>query len=262
MTPQAQRGFTLPLALFALVILVSSIRMLSVYGAQATEALKIGADGDREYERIKEQISRSLPTGGGCARLSHNERVAVVCADLNIPWRLSPSYDLPAGTVDYDSVFRNTTTCAMSIAEATPTTPLPPLSARTCPLSGVVPANITRQENIEGRNLSLVVTTNVPSVLASPGRVRVLTRLTISSDLVVVAGGDVFIERLESSSTDQTRVSIFSSLGDITVGSIAPNIALFSAGRRRIEVPPSPQSLSYPLPPFRGRGLRGFELLD
>jgi len=231
-----------------------------MYGTTSVATIKIITQGATEHEKNKIAIAQAQSETGGCIRTFLSRRQAIVCQDPKVSWRTFPSYNLPSGTVDYDSVFRVATRCTQRLEESETFTASIPLSNYSCRIDSTFSGDVVRHENIEGNRIALAGSSSFPLILASPGRIRISERLASNSDLVVVAGGDVRIRQLENTGTKEIRVSIFSSLGSVVVESLGDRISLLSAGRQSIQVPPSQPSSEYPLPPFKLYGLRGFEI--
>jgi hypothetical protein len=257
---KGEGGFSLPLSLFAVLILVTSARALTMYGWTAVANHHIIRQGEAEHENSKVAVSQARNERGGCTRILISQRHAIVCHDPEVAWSTFPSSSLPSGTVDYDSLFGAASPCGQRVVAPEPLAPLLPVSTSTCLIEGAFAGSVVRRENIDGRDIAIKASGAAASILASPGRVRISERLTTDSDLIVVAGGDLRIERLENTGPGEIRVSLFSSLGSIYVANLGSRIAVLAAGRQKMQVPPSLPSLEYPLPLFRPRSLRGFEM--
>jgi hypothetical protein len=99
------------------------------------------------------------------------------------------------------------------------------------------------------------------STIASPGGISFTGVLTLQSDLVLVAGGDIEIGAISASPPQTRRVTIISALGGIRVGSVAPGVSVVAAGRTTTEVPETPQIPPFALPPQRGHEVIGIRAI-
>jgi hypothetical protein len=84
----------------------------------------------------------------------------------------------------------------------------------------------------------------------------------VSSDLLILAGGDVAIAAIRALPSTAAKVSVFSSFGSIRIGLVEGDVSLLVAGRKEVVAPQTPPTRDYPLPPFRAVSVYGFRPIN
>jgi hypothetical protein len=262
-SPGPERGYTLPLALFAILALATSARLISRYAAEGFLTLREIRRGEQNHEELKQAITHTTIGSGECsphAVFQDGKMTKVIaCRDRPLPFTTQPLIALPNGTIDYEAIFDNASVCQTSSVNSTTGPPAIPHASRDCRVSGTHTQDIVLLENIEASELSIrPKSSSRPPVLASPGSIRITKALLIDTDLTIVAGGDIDIEKIAHPGTDEIRVAIFSSLGNIHIQSVEPGVSLLLGGRSSLQAPTTAPSPYYPIPAFRAFSLRGF----
>ena len=262
-SPGPARGYTLPLALFAVLALATSARLISRYAAEGFLTLHEIRRGEQNHEELKQAIIHTTIGSGECsphAVFQDGKMTNVIaCRDRPLPFTTQPLIALPTGTIDYEAIFDNASACQTSLVSSTTGPPAIPHAARDCRVSGTHTQNIVLLENIEASELSIrPKSSSRPLVLASPGSIRITKALLIDTDLTIVAGGDIDVEKIAHTGTEEVRVAIFSSLGSIHIQSVDPGVSLLLGGRSSRQAPTTAPSPYYPIPAFRAFTLRGF----
>ncbi len=262
-SPEPARGYTLPLALFAILALATSARLISRYAAEGFLTLHEIRRGEQNHEELKQAIIHTTIGSGECsphAVFQDGKMTNVIaCRDRPLPFTTQPLIALPTGTIDYEAIFDNASACQTSLVSSTTGPPAIPHAARDCRVSGTHTQDIVLLENIEASELSIrPKSSSRPLVLASPGSIRITKALLIDTDLTIVAGGDIDVEKIAHTGTEEVRVAIFSSLGSIHIQSVDPGVSLLLGGRSSRQAPTTAPSPYYPIPAFRAFSLRGF----
>ena len=258
-----QRGWALPATLCALAIMLSVMRVISLESTDTSLIASEIRSADELHKTIATTISDARPSSGRCDRVQvphdRGELSYEVCGESFRPLSAVPaSVSLPQLLVDYDSLFASASDC--------PSTPKPttfralssPFAALDCYLTGDTRGSLTVLDNILGESIALRQTGTGPLMLATPGRIVISLELRPSHDLVVLAGGDVQITAIRSASQAPVKVTVLSSLGEISIGSVEGEISLLAAGRGELNVPRTEPSRDYPLPPLRPPSVFGF----
>lgn len=259
-----QHGWALPTTLFALVMALSIMRLLSL---ESIDTSVIGSDlrhGEALHTIIATAARDYRATSTRCEKIATSpdgrELSLEICRESARPFTTSPpSVSLPSLLVDYDLIFSNAIACPTEPRATSSAADPSPFASTDCHLSGDSRGSTTLLSNIMGASLSLTHPGADPLVLATPGRIVISNEVQSSRDLLVVAGGDVRIATLGAASSSTITVTIISSLGRITVERVGDGVSLVAAGRKELVVPLTSPSLSYPLPPFRAPSLYSFK---
>ncbi len=129
--------------------------------------------------------------------------------------------------IDYQAIFSNFSACPQvaPLWDSTPTfrpAAGSQLQTRTC--LGIIPeSKSTHRENLKFK----IATALDPSirVLASLGYIEASGELTLSTDILIIAGGDLSIQTL-SSAFGTVHVTLVSATGSVTVQHIDPRVEL------------------------------------
>ena len=170
--------------------------------------------------------------------------------------------DVPISRIDFDAIFTHATQCPSSPSNAAKPFGAAPTSSKDCVAPSTLNGGIITRENIRGETAHVLGRMTQSSTIASPGGISFTGALTLESDLVLVAGGDIEIGAIAASPLQTRRVTIISALGGIRVGSVTTGVSVVAAGRSTIEVPETPQSAPFALPPQRGHEVIGIRAVS
>ena len=258
----SSRGWVLPSTLFGLALLLATVRLLSLDASQITRLY-----GDiRLSESIHQAaVAEISPLTGALSRCQEvtfsfngEENAYEVCGERKAPFMVFPSTaNLPITTVDYDAIFTQAVPCPTTPNSSTIRDTDAPRASKDCPSPASITGSLITVENIIGESPRITSNSPKASMLASPGSILFTGALTLETDLVIVAGGEISLSSMTNASSQTRRVTIISALGAIRVGYVAPGISVMAAGRGGIEVPETPQLPPFPLPPQRQYGILG-----
>jgi len=269
--PQADhrlpRGWALPITLFALALILSTVRLISLESVDTLQMThEIRRANSLQLDIVSSVLSwkTTSPLCDEVALYRDNapSRLEVCGEPLRLFTTSPPSFSLPLKRVDYGALFSQSLPCPGRLHPTPLRNTSSPFVKDDCMVSGTLTDRLTLLENI--RADSLVVAPSAPHrmVISTPGRIEILGELRVPGELLVVAGGEVQIAVIRSVAPSPTAVTILSSLGAIRVGAVAGDVALLAAGRDSIEVPATQGGSHYPLPPFRERSLYSFRTLS
>ena len=225
--------------LFGITLIMGTIRLLSL---DATGVTRMYGD-IRLSNTMREHVMREVASMGEPKPLCRTTTMNVdettldyeICGERRVPYMVAPpTGQLPLSRIDYDALFTSAV-----------------------PFPSTLQGGIVTLENLRGETTQVTATSPQPSLIASPGAITITGSLTLESDLVLVAGGDIDIASITSLSDQGRKVTIISALGAIRVGSVSPGISLVAAGRSVLEVPETTQRPPFPLPPQRRHGIVG-----
>jgi len=256
MSQRGERAWILPTTLLGITLILGTIRLLSLDGTGVSRLYSdIRLSHGLRQHAMREILSRGAPKPGCEQRAITLDETTIpyeVCGERRVPLMVSPSSgELPLGRIDYDAIFSQAIPCP-----STPTKTKNPhgerlTASKDCPLPPLLEGGIITLENLLGETTRVLARASHASVIASPGGITVTGALTLESDLILIAGGDIAIGAITASSRQTRKVTLISALGAIRVGSISTGISVVAGGRSTIEVPETPQSPPFPLPPQR-----------
>jgi hypothetical protein len=249
-----------------MTLILATIRLLAV---DQTGVTQMFGDIKRAHTLRQRALGEVLPAGEPkplCEQrtLTFEETTSMyeVCGERRVPWRIAPATgELPITRIDYDAIFAQAVQCPSTPANPTDVLGTTPTASKDCVLPNTINGGIITLENIKGETILVSARSANPSIIATPGRLRFAGTLTVESDLIIVAGGDVEIGAIAASTAQTQKVTIISALGGIRVGSIASEVSAIAAGRSTIEVPETSQSPPFPLPPLRGHEVIGIRVV-
>ncbi|MEY4668936.1 MAG: hypothetical protein RL518_1635 [Pseudomonadota bacterium] len=261
-----QQGWALPTTLFGLTLILATIRLLSIDATQATQML---SDIRRAHTLRQYALGEILAAGEPkplCEQraitLEETTMTYEVCGERKVPFMVAPpSAVLPLTRIDYDAIFVQAIRCPIPPSSATDPFEASPTASKDCGIPTTLKGGVILLENIRGESIKVLPPSSGASVIASPGRITVTGALSLESDLVMVAGGDVEIGSITTQSGHTRKVTILSALGGIRVSSITPGIEVLAAGRNTLEVPNTPHNPPFPLPPQRGHEIVGLRAM-
>lgn len=258
----ASHGWVLPGTLFGLALLLAAVRLLSLDLSQITRLYGDIRLSESMHQRAVAEVASltgdlsrcresTLPFNGG-------EIAYEVCGERKVPFMVFPSTaNLPITTVDYDALFTQALPCPTTPTSSASRDTNSPRASKDCPSPPTVTGSFITVENITGESTRITANSAKASMLASPGAIVLAGALTVETDLIIVAGGDISLSSITTSSSETRKVTIISALGAIRLGYVAPEISVMAAGRGIIEVPETKQMPPFPLPPQREYGILG-----
>ena len=261
-----QNGWVLPTTLFGITLIMGTIRLLSL---DATGVTRMYGD-IRLSNTMREHVMREVASMGEPKPLCKTTTMNVdettfdyeICGERRVPYMVAPpTGQLPLSRIDYDALFTSAVPCPSTPTNATATRGDTVQASKNCAIPSTLQGGIVTLENLRGETTRVTVTSPQPSLIASPGAITITGSLTLESDLVLVAGGDIDIASITSLSDQGRKVTIISALGAIRVGSVSPGISLVAAGRSVLEVPETTQRPPFPLPPQRRHGIVGIRAI-
>ena len=256
-----EEGWALSATIFALAVILSTMRLLSLQSADTSRIASEIRRTDQLHETIATTVRGATPSSTRCDTLTISFRESAllyeVCREGLHPFKTIPaSVSLPQLLVNYDTLFSRASACPAqpkpTVFQGVPS----PFMPRDCPLPENVHGSVILLENAVGKSLVLQENGAEQHYLATPGRIVLSRELRVSHDVVVVAGGDVHINAIRGDSP--VNVTILSSVGGISVGAIEGEVSLLIAVRGDMNVPYSPPASDYPLPPFRPPSVYSF----
>ena len=257
-----QRGWVLPTTLLGIALVMGTIRMLSL---DATGVTRVYSD-ILQSNTARQHVIRELASIGEPKPLCEKRTITFgeteldyeVCGERRSPFMVAPpSGQLPITRIDYDALFTNALPCPATPTNATATRGDTVKASKDCPIPSTLKGGIITLDNLRGETTRVTATSHQASIIASPGSIAIAGSLTIESDTVIVAGGDVDISSITTPSGRSCKVSIISALGGVRIGFTSPGISLLVAGRSVLEVPETAQSPPFPMPPQRKHGIVG-----
>lgn len=263
-TVSQARGWLLPSALFALLASLASARLFHHAARSNSQILGDTRLGQRLNERLKESVASSGPIPDVCeirdGVLLGIQRRYTVCGERSYPFTTLPPVRLPGESMDFELLTRNSLPCSSTSSWRWTSGSIAPATSTSCVSPTQHAGSLIVMKNLAGTSLQVTSSnTNTQSVV-SPGFISLTGELIVSQDLLVVAGGNISLGVIRNPTERIVRVSLFSSLGDISVTRVEGDVSILAAGRKKIAVPPTTPSTQYPLPPFRPRTIRGFEV--
>lgn len=262
-----QTGWALPTTLFALAITLSTLYVLSL---ESIDALLIATEprhSERLHAAVTGAVKNSSAPSGGCQRLSATyEGSAIpyeVCYESARPFITLPaSIALPPLPIDYDLIFSWAAECPSSVTPTRFNDMNSPFAPSDCSLPSSVGAPMIILDNLEGESVIVHRGGGPNASLATPGRVTIAQELRVSSDLLILAGGDVMIAGIKAIPSTSSKVTIISAVGRVRVGSVEGDVSLLLAGRGELTAPDTRPSSEYPLPIFRATSIFGFRPIN
>jgi hypothetical protein len=222
-----------------LFALARSVREGDLFRSALREGLAIPGAARRGCE--EQQLS-----GGGTSQLWY------VCSRGFVPFSSHPPIPLPNTPLDYDIIFATRIPCPHVHQAVSDRSFRNPVSPYTCTLSGSQSAGATLSDNISAHDLTLLSSRpNETLQLATPGTITITGVLSLSSDTLIIAGGDLRIKTLGTNARMPLSVTLLSAHGDVTLDEASGLISVVGIGRGGISIPPTMPSAHYPLPPVR-----------
>lgn len=262
MSHSCENGWVLPTTLFGVTLILAALRLLAV---DQTGVSQMYGDIRRAHALRQHGIGEILSAGEpkpSCetrdVKIEENTLSYEVCGERRLPFMVAPATgNLPISRIDFDAIFAHATHCPSSPSNAPKPFAAAPTSSKDCVVPSSLEGGIITRENIRGETALVLGRMTQSSTIASPGGISFSGALTLESDLILVAGGDIEIGELTASPQQTRRVTIISALGSVRVASVASGVSVIAAGRATIAVPETRQSPPYPIPPQRGHEIVG-----
>ena len=184
-----------------------------------------------------------------------------VCLFKRSNWITRPAISLPDGAPNYHEILKTPNNCPSERRPPETNTFTTPEASTTCEVGTItLHHDLILHDNIHGEFASIDSTTEKSYLtIASPGTIRFKEGLHTNAPLLIIAGGSISIPVLSNSGSNPVPVTLFSALGDISVSSQAPDIALLAIGRRALDTPPTGSLTGvFPLPQFSALSISGF----
>ncbi len=270
----AERGAALFLALFALTAIGFVSLRLVTRAAGYSRLLNVVRDGLEHNAALRESITpiRSPKhqcdlqrlNGGNIAGISARSSPWHVCTTGQPEFLSNRPLAVPYTSPDYGAIFERHTPCVYRRSATT----LRSFNAPTAPFNCLLPPDI-RGEAILLDNIAIETLTISPKnssdtiTVATPGSLISSTNLAVSTDTIILAGGDIRISTLglvkSPLAVPSAQVTIISAHGDVVIERIDGALSLLVLGRRIIAVPETNTPNSAQLPATRFTSIAGFE---
>jgi len=256
-----QHGWVLPTTLFGIALVMGTIRLIST---DSTGAAQLFGDM-RLSNTTRQHVIQELASLGEPKPLCEKRTITMsetkldyeLCGERRVPFMVAPPTGrLALSRIDYDALFTSAVPCPSPPTNAAATRGDTVQASKNCPIPSTLQGGMTTLENLRGET-TRVTATSEQSIIASPGAIAITGSLTLESDLLIVAGGDIDIASITSLSDQGHKVTIISALGAIRVAFVSPGISLIAAGRSLLEVPETTQRPPFPLPPQRRHAIIG-----
>ena len=258
--PLSERGYTLPLALVALMITCAIVRCCHERALHLVRVWRILSQTREAQREILSDISSLSLAPGRCiiyrAQIKNTSHERHVCFETLGAYTASPPVAIPPGRIDWAGVFLNFALCSGRIVEQQRRSFDRPLARSSCALPQRIQSPFLARENILVESSSELVGSGMgPSWLGSPGSLTVRGTLGIDHDAIIIGGGDISIGTILTSSKNPVTATIISAQGDVEVKNIVGPVSLVVVGTRALHAPRTPLPSSIPFPPTRPPGL-------
>lgn len=187
-----------------------------------------------------------LPPGSGrrCIRrvISGSEGAQAwhLCSIEDTHLRQEPSGTAHSESFDWNHLFLTASSCFTGRTPTSQRAFTSPVAAHDCAIPGAVNGDLTVLDNLRGDVATISAPGSAPQVLiATPGELTIKTSVTLSSDALIVAGGDLAVSLISNSSSRAIHITLISAHGNISVEQLAGNVALRAFGRAAISIPKS-----------------------
>jgi hypothetical protein len=258
----ATDGFVLIPVLFGTLLLLSLVSLALTRAQAWARAGVTSSQGEGLLAKTSERLAKNTDSFVGCSSFFVSSSAPLVewlaCSEPPSALQTYPPVALPHGTLDVDEVFRGIHTCPGEVLPNQRAHFDAPAHPFDCTLSGDLLDHLVTLENIrfnELRNRNPKRETT--RVIASVGEIRGDAALVTNSDLLLVAGGNVFLSSLLASDSTRVKVTIIAVQGSIEVAHVDPTVSLLMVGPRKLLAPPMSANSPYPMPDFRPAMIRG-----
>lgn len=265
--PRTARGYTLPLALVALVIALSLLRELHGTSVHLLRTWRLEAAGEALQLAFSQAIAAASLSPGPCQQQPIQgplgDAAALLCPERPSGLSSVPPLPLAPGRIDYEQVFAIAQPCPGTLSTVRAQRFVSPQSHHTCSVAGAARSPLVVLENLAAQDVILAAQEESPSnTIASLGFVTVRGVLAATRPLVILAGGDVSIDAIQAAGREPVPVTVISARGAVEVRA-ARGVSLVVVGSGSLQAPLSPlPPLPFPFPPTRPYRLVGAALLD
>ena len=263
-------GYTLPLALLAMLITLAMLRGFHDRALSLVQQWRIGREADAVEEAATLAAVTAPLSPGRCStttvRSARGSTERLLCYESLASLVSVPPVQLPAGRVDYGSIFEAALSCPSQLRAETRTTFESPTARRTCLVGASAAAPLVLLENISGADLTIEPTGQAPfSLVATPGFLDLRGALVVGGDTLVVSGGNISVPTIVA--RKPSVVTLLSARGTVTVQQVSSGVSLVLVGPKELRAPPgmppaTAPLASLPLPAFRPPALAAALTLD
>jgi type II secretory pathway pseudopilin PulG len=263
-----ESGMTLILALVAMSIVGGLAYRVLLYASAYLEITKTFSQSLHAQQAIRSQIDTTTSPQRRCITQtlslpSGNTQDWLTCERGNPTFVGNHPISLPSERVDYDTLFADPTPCPGQTRGVSASSFTSPQSAMTCELPSELTHGITSLNNLHCNALTIQPKeSNQALVIATPGSLVCEGLLSLAASTLVVAGGDIRIAAIVSTSSEPIAITLLSAHGDIVVGGTSGALSLLALGRSLLSVPPTPPSEAFILPPFTRGTITGVRPLE
>jgi len=213
--------------------------------------------GQAALSELREKLPTMSLTTRGCENheisLSGSTRSIATCTLGSPPLRASAAISLPAGRVDYATIFAQARACPGSVEDNPSRSFSSPEAWQNCRLPERLEFGFTVLENVEATEITIGAPEPSPQPLlvATPGRLTISGRIVTSQPLLILAGGEISIDTIASVGEQLVPITLLSAHGSISVRAIEGSPSLLLIGRNLLTAPSTPIHPPFPLPSFR-----------
>lgn len=254
----AQHGYIV----LVLVIPLSVITFLILQMSTLTHELLAIKGLFKRQVLAENNLARSLanlsqhPTGCGHTRINADPSLPLawqVCLFKGANLTARPAISLPDGAPNYHEILMTPGNCPSEKRPPETNSFSTPEASTTCEVSSItLHHDLILHDNIHGAFASIDPLSDQSHItIASPGTIRFTEGIHTNAPLLIIAGGSISIPIITSGGSNPIPVTLLSALGDISVSSTAPDIALLAIGRKALDTPPTGSLTGvFPLPQF------------
>lgn len=261
----ANTGYTLPLALVAMLLILAMLRGTHDRALSLVQSWVITREADLLEESVTLAAISAAPSPGRCSphtvRAESGTTERTFCHEPLALLAASPATQLPAGKLDYGSIFSSAVPCPGSLLTVTRTSFDSPVARRSCAPGSSAVAPLVLLDNIVGENLSIERPAQAAfSIIATPGTFELQSALQVDGDTLVLAGGDI---RLGAVIAQQpATVTLLSVQGSVYLQQKVGPLSVVLVGAKELRAPAGTLPLTFPLPPSRALALTAALALD
>jgi hypothetical protein len=251
-----QRGAALLLVVLSTALVGYLSYRLAVHSTAYRNFVLSYLRGFSQQQAVREQLTPVQSASRMCAvqTVSTNSAAAhrwKVCTVGSPPLLTTPPHPLPSNRVDFRALLHNATPCRFERSQGSEMIFSEPKASATCIAPSILNEPLVTLDNIRIRDLSIALPPHSSNlILATPGTLLTEGALTLNSSSIIVAGGNLRIATLRTTSSERIAVTLLSAHGDIVVGQTVGAISVLSIGRQLLAVPPTPPAPVFILPPF------------
>jgi hypothetical protein len=248
-----EQGWIFPIALLSIVFLATLTSFMTARATGLGQRYHDGVQSSALHQAFRLGLLPASALPRGCSTQSATALGLAgswwVCTERDPSFRTIPTVATPPAPPDFDLLLSRAETCLGQRAAVQNKRFESPTAPFTCALRDTLTSGAISLDNIAMESPILEGSDSVPVVtIASPGYLSVSGELRSAQDLLVVVGGNIRVERIRGVGHRPIRVTLFSSRGDIEVGSVSGPLSLLAIGRSALHVPSTPFLPPFPLP--------------